>query len=261
MSEVEFSRADAVGLITFSNPPLNLMTFEMFDAFDAAIDEAATSGIRALVLQSDGEHFMAGANVAVFKDVPEAEARWRFSRGLPMLHRLEDLPFPTIAAVQGVCAAAGLELALCCDLIICGRSSRFAQVEILIGTSTLLGGVQRLAERCGAARAREIIYEGSQYDADTFERWNIVNRVVADEDVRSSALELAAKYAAGPTRAYAVGKRLVREYCDVGVRSADRVILDIAAPLFETHDMQHGVRTLLTGGARSVRSAAEFVGA
>jgi enoyl-CoA hydratase/carnithine racemase len=261
MSEVEFSRTGAVGLITFSNPPLNLMTFEMFDAFDAAIDEAATTGIRALVLQSDGEHFMAGANVAMFKDVPEAEARWRFSRGLPMLHRLEDLPFPTIAAVQGVCAAAGLELALCCDLIICGRSSRFAQVEILIGTSTLLGGVQRLAERCGAARAREIIYEGSQYDADTFERWNIVNRVVADADVRSSALELAAKYAAGPTRAYAVGKRLVREYCDVGVRSADRVILDIAAPLFETHDMQHGVRTLLTSGARGVRSATEFVGA
>jgi enoyl-CoA hydratase/carnithine racemase len=261
MSEVEFSRTGTVGLITFSNPPLNLMTFEMFDALDAAIDEAATSGIRALVLQSDGEHFMAGANVTAFKDVPEAEARWRFSRGLPMLHRLEDLPFPTIAAVQGVCAAAGLEIALCCDLIICGRSSRFAQVEILIGTSTLLGGVQRLAERCGAARAREIIYEGSQYDADTFERWNIVNRVVADEDVRSSALELAAKYAAGPTRAYAVGKRLVREYCDVGVRSADRVILDIAAPLFETHDMQHGVRALLTSGARGVRSATEFVGA
>jgi enoyl-CoA hydratase/carnithine racemase len=260
MTAVQFSQDGGVGVITFSEPPLNLMTFEMFDALDRAIDEAATSGIRALVLQSEGGHFMAGANVAAFKDVPELEARWRFSRGLPMLHRLEDLPFPTIAAVQGVCAAAGLEVALCCDLIVCGQSSRFAQVEIMIGTSTLLGGVQRLADRCGAARAREIIYEGSQYDAQTFERWNIVNRVVEDDQVHVVAHQLAGKYANGPTRAYAVGKRLVREYLDVGVRSADRVILDIAAPLFETHDMQHGVRSLLDAGAKNVAQTTTFVG-
>lgn len=260
MTAVEFSQDGGVGVITFSEPPLNLMTFEMFDAFDQALDDAAKSGIRALVVQSEGDHFMAGANVAVFKDVPELEARWRFSRGLPMLHRLEDLPFPTIAAVQGVCAAAGLEVALGCDLIVCGRSSRFAQVEIMIGTSTLLGGVQRLADRCGAARAREIIYEGSQYDAETFERWNIVNRVVEDDQVHLIAHQLAGKYASGPTRAYAVGKRLVREYLDVGVRSADRVILDIAAPLFETEDMQHGVRALLDVGARNVTQATTFVG-
>ena len=81
-----------------------------------------------------------------------------------------------MAAVQGLCLAAGLELALACDLIWAAASARFGQVEASIGTTTLLGGVQRLAERAGPSRAREIIYTADQYDAATFERWNIVNR-------------------------------------------------------------------------------------
>jgi len=69
---------------------------------------------------------------------------------------------------------------LACDLIWAVASARFGQLEATIGTTTLLGGVQRLAERAGSNRAREIIYTAEQYDAATFERWNIVNRVVPD---------------------------------------------------------------------------------
>jgi enoyl-CoA hydratase/carnithine racemase len=96
-----------------------------------------------------------------------------------------------------MCIAAGLELALACDLIWAAASARFSQAGASIGTTTLLGGVQHLAERAGPARAREIIYSADQYDAATFERWNIVNWIVPDEvfeiageDVRGAACEV-----------------------------------------------------------------------
>jgi enoyl-CoA hydratase/carnithine racemase len=134
----------------------------------------------------------------------------------------------------------GLELALSCDLILAAASARFAQAEASIGTATLLGGVQRLAERAGPARAREIIYSADQYDASTFERWNIVNRVVPDETFESEARSFVKRLASGATLAYSVGKRIVRAYLDAGTRTADRVVDDIAPPLFETEECAQG---------------------
>jgi enoyl-CoA hydratase/carnithine racemase len=90
-----------------------------------------------------------------------------------MITDLEELPFPTLAAVQGMCVGGGLELVLACDLIWAAASARFGQLEATIGTTTLLGGVQRLAERAGSNRAREIIYTAEPYDAATFERWTL----------------------------------------------------------------------------------------
>ena len=91
--------------------------------------------------------------------------------------------------MQGACMAAGLELALACDLIWAASSARFGQVEASIGTTTLLGGVQRLAERAGPSRAREIVYTADQYDAATFERWNTLTESFLTKNL-SRRLEL-----------------------------------------------------------------------
>jgi enoyl-CoA hydratase/carnithine racemase len=170
------------------------------------------------------------------------------------------LPCPTLAAVQGLCLAAGLELALACDLIWAGASARFAQAEASIGTTTLLGGVQRLAERAGPSRARDIIYTADQYDAATFERWNIVNRIVPDDALEAEARAFAARLADGPTLAYAAGKRIVRAYLDGGTRAADRVVDEVGPPLFESADMQAGVTALLDHGPRRFRDKVVFGG-
>ena len=96
-----------------------------------------------------------------------------------------------------MCFAAGLELALACGLIIAAEGATFAQVEAKIGAATFLGGVYRLAERCGSARAREIVFGADTYDAATFERWNIINRVIPDGDLREAALAWAQQLAKG----------------------------------------------------------------
>jgi enoyl-CoA hydratase/carnithine racemase len=260
MSSVTFDIEGDLGIVTVDNPPLNLMNRDMIDGFEATINQISQTPLRALLIQAEGPHFMGGADVHIFHGKSAAQARAMFARALPVFARLEELPFPTVAAVQGLCLAAGLELALSADIVVAGESARFAQVERHIGTTTLLGGAQRLAERAGSARAKQIVFDGDQYTAQQFAEWNIINHVVPDAELRERAEDLVRRYAAGPTRAFATGKALVRAYLEGGVRNADRAILESASPLFETDDMRRGVETVLQLGARKLTGNVEFTG-
>jgi len=260
MNKVRFEIAGALGVITLANPPLNLFSMEFIEDLRAAVDEAKRSPLRALLVRAEGKVFSGGADVSVFKGRTSSEARMLFTSQLRLIADLEELPFPTLAAVQGMCIAAGLELVLACDLIFAARSASFGQAEASIGTTTLLGGAQRLAERAGPSRAREIIYTAEQYDAATFERWNIVNRVLPDETFESQTRAFADRLANGPTLAYAAGKRMVRSYLDGGIRAADRTVDEVAPAVFDTEDMRAGVAALLEHGPRAFRDKVVFRG-
>ena len=260
MNKVHFETSGALGLLTLANPPLNLFSMELIEDLRAAVTEAKRTPLRALLVRAEGKIFSGGADVSVFKGKTATEARQLFTSHIRLIADLEELPFPTVAAVQGLCIAAGLELALACDLIWAAESVRFGQAEASIGTTTLLGGVQRLAERAGPSRAREIIYTADQYDAATFERWNIVNRVVRDEEFESQTRSFAERLASGPTLAYAAGKRIVRAYLDNGIRAADKAVDELAPALFDSEDMGAGVAALLEHGPRAFRDKVVFRG-
>lgn len=257
---VHFTQEDALGVLTVDNPPLNLMSDAVIAGFEDAVNAIEQASIRALLIRTEGPHFMAGADVRIFHERSAADARAMLSRALPVFARLEDLPVPTVVAVQGVCLAAGLELALCADIVLAGESARFAQVERHIGTTTLLGGIHRLAERAGSARAKQIVFDGDQYTAQQFADWNIVNHVVPDDELSHRATDLARRYAGGPTQALAAGKAMVRRYLDNGIRDADRSVLDGGARLFETRDMRTGVAKVLGGGSKDVQNNTDFEG-
>jgi enoyl-CoA hydratase/carnithine racemase len=260
MSLVHVEYEDALAVLVVDNPPLNLMSEAVIAGFEEAVTSIEAAPIRALLIRTEGPHFMAGADVRIFHERSAADARAMFSRALPVFARLEDLPVPTVVAVQGLCLAAGLEVMLCADIVVAGESARFAQVERHIGTTTLLGGIHRLAERAGSARAKQIVFDGDQYPARQFADWNIVNHVVPDDQLLESATELARRYAGGPTQAMAAGKALVRRYLDNGIRDADRGVLDSGAPLFETRDMQRGVAKVLSGGSKNIHTNMDFEG-
>jgi enoyl-CoA hydratase/carnithine racemase len=260
MNKVRFETSGSVGVLSLANPPLNLFSEELIEDLRTAVSQAKQLPLRALLVRADGKVFSGGADVVIFKGKTANAARERFTCHLRTIADLEELPFPTIAAVQGACMAAGLELALACDLIWAASSARLGQVEASIGTTTLLGGVQRLAERAGPARAREIIYSADQYDAATFERWNIVNRVVPDENLEPETRAFAQRLAGGATLAYAAGKRIVRAYLEKGIRAADTLVDEIAPELFETADMRAGVEGLLEHGPRQFRNKVIFRG-
>ena len=260
MDKVRFETSGSLGILSLANPPLNLFSGELIEDLRAVVTEVKRAPLRALLVRADGKIFSGGADVSVFKGRTATEARERFTSHLRLIADLEELPFPTVAAVQGLCLAAGLELALACDLIWAAASARFGQAEASIGTTTLLGGVQRLAERAGPSRAREIVYIADQYDAATFERWNIVNRIVPDDAFESQTRAFAERLSNGPTLAYAAGKRIVRAYLEGGIRAADNVVNEVAPPLFESEDMRAGVTGLLEHGPRAFRDKVVFRG-
>lgn len=250
MATVKVESTDGVAVVTMANPPANLFNRELTVALLDALSAAQSDNVRALVLRSDGPLFCGGVDVELFRGASPEDAREFLTEAFELIAAIEDAPFPVIAAVHGLCLAAGLELALACDLIIAAEGTQFAQVEAKIGAATFLGGVYRIARRAGCARANEITFGGDYFDAATFERWNIVNRVVPAQDLDTTAVQWAIKLALGPTAAHAVTKKLVQHSADHGVRDTDRYLLDVATPLFATRDLQHAVNLLLTQGAR-----------
>jgi enoyl-CoA hydratase/carnithine racemase len=248
VSKVRLERHGDVGVVVIDSPPLNLFGEELTRDLLGAFDEAARDLPRALLVRAEGDVFTAGADVHVFDEKTPAEARDFFAELVALVHRLEDLPIPTLASVHGLCLTAGFELSLACDMIWAAESARFGLVEIVVGLTPGMGGTQRVAERAGPARARELVMSGGLYEASTLERWNVLNRVLPDGELAEKSLRFAERLAAGPTLANAATKRMVRAFLEEGVRGADARVGEIAGSLFETEDLQHGVRSFLEQG-------------
>jgi enoyl-CoA hydratase/carnithine racemase len=248
MGHARYETDGDVGEIVLSNPPLNLFDDTLMRDLRAAVDEAAAAAPRALLIRAEGKVFTAGVDVHVFEglDVPAADALT--ASLLELTHTVEDMPFPTLAAVHGLCLTAGLELSLACDLLWATESARFGLVEKVVGITPLMGGTQRMAERAGTARAREFVFSGDLYDSATLHHWGVVNRVLADDAMLDDARAFAKALAAGPTLAHAATKAVVRAQADHGTRGADERTATFTSHLFETDDSREAVQSFLQHG-------------
>jgi enoyl-CoA hydratase len=251
-----FERDGDLGVVVIDDPPLNLFGRELTDAVVACLEQAEREPIRALLVRAEGNVFTGGADVNVFHGLTSEESKGFISSLLEITHRLENLPVPTLACVHGLCLTAGFELSLACDMIWAAESAQFGLVEAVVGLTPGAGGTQRMAERAGPARAREFVMTGGLYDAATLERWNVVNRVVADEELQEKGMRFAERLASGPTVAHRETKRIVRAYLRGGVDEADRVTPEVFSGLFATEDLQGAVRSFLAEGP----GKAEFEG-
>jgi enoyl-CoA hydratase/carnithine racemase len=252
---VRLERDGGVAALVLDDPPLNLFGPHTYEALMACLGEVEDSDARAMVWRAEGEVFTGGADVNVFQRVVEilesgsanAEAAG-FGQLLGAVERIEALPIPTLALVHGLCLTAGLEVSLGCDMIWATESARFGLVEAVVGLTPGAGGTQRMAERAGPARAAEFVMSGGLYDAATLERWNVVNRVVADDELLEKGMRFAHRLADGPTIAHGATKRIIRAFRAGGVEEADRVTPDVFAELFASEDLQNAVDTFLEEG-------------
>jgi enoyl-CoA hydratase len=243
-----FEREGDLGIVVIDDPPLNLFGRELSKAVFDAVGEAEAAGVRALVIRAEGKVFTGGADVHVFDGLEPHQSREFTAQLMELTHRLEDLPIPTIACVHALCLTAGFELSLACDLIWAAESAQFGLVERVVGLTPLMGGTQRVAERAGPARARELVMSGNLYDAATLERWNVVNRVLPDGEVEEKTMRFAERLASGPTLAHGATKQIVRAFLEHGVRGADARTAEIGAPLFGSEDLRGAVRSFLQEG-------------
>jgi enoyl-CoA hydratase/carnithine racemase len=246
---VRYERQGDVGLVVLDDPPLNLFGAELTSDLVVALEEAEGDLPRALVVRAEGRVFTGGVDVQVFAGLSHEQGASLFEDLVKIVHKLETMPIPTIASVHALCLTAGFELALGCDILLAGEAAKFGLVERVVGLTPGMGGTQRVAERAGPARARELVMTGALYDAATLERWNVVNRVFPDDVLADETMKFAEQLAVGPPKAHDATKRMVRAHLDEGgPRGADAHVGDIAASLFATDDLQNAVQTFLEKG-------------
>ncbi len=133
-------------------------------------------------------------------------------------------------------------------MIWAAESAKFGLVEAVVGLTPGAGGTQRMAERAGSARAAEFVMSGGLYEAATLERWNVVNRVLPDDQLLEKGMKFAHRLANGPTIAHGATKRIIRAYRAGGVDRADEVTPSVFAELFDYEDLQNAVDTFLREG-------------
>ncbi len=248
MAKAQFTLDGDVGEIVIADPPLNLFGLELLNDLASAAEKARESTARAILLRAEGDHFSGGANVEIFLGRDEAAARELIAGFMPTVRRFGEIDVPTVAAVHGLCFAAGLEVALTCDMIWAAEDAQLGLVEAVIGATPFGGGTQRLAARAGAGRAAEAVLTARAYPAQTMLEWGVVNRVVPNEDLHEKARAFAERLAAGPTVAHAATKRMIQLTVDAGVEAADAALPEIGATVMASEDLQNGARTLLEKG-------------
>jgi enoyl-CoA hydratase/carnithine racemase len=248
MAQLRYEREGDVGELVLAAPPLNLFGPQTFDDLEAAIAAIQADPPRALIFRAEGDVVSAGVDVHVFDGLGSEGADALTARLMACTHAVEDLPLPTLAVAHGLCLTAALELSLACDLLWAGEAVQFGLVEAVVGITPLMGGTQRMAERAGAARAREFVMTGGLFTAETLHGWGVVNRVLPGEELLGKARRFAAKLAAGPTQAHAATKRIVRAQADHGTRGADERTAELTSHLFDTQDTQNAVHTFLEQG-------------
>ena len=251
---VRLERDGAIASLVLSDPPLNLFGEATFRSLASCMDEVeASDDIRALVWRGEGDVFTGGVDVKVFAQTKPEDADELFAALLRVVNRIEALPCPTLALVHGLCLTAGLEISLGCDMIWAAESAQFGLVERVVGLTPGAGGTQRMAERAGPAKAREFVMTGGLYPASTLEHWNVINRVLPDDELQEKGMAFAQRLADGPTKAHAATKHVIRGWLDGGIEEADRRTPAASGGLFETEDLQNAVKSFLEEGPGKAR--------
>jgi enoyl-CoA hydratase len=234
---VNVDRDDAVAVVTIDRQEaLNALNVEtLTELRDRLRELAEDESTRVVVLTGAGERaFVAGADIKYMGSLDPAEAKGWGALGHEAARLLEEMPKPTISAINGFALGGGCELALGCDLRYASSNARLGQPEIDLGIVPGWGGTQRLARVCGLGVAKELVLTGRPVDAEEALRIGLVNGIT--DPVLDHALEVAGKLAAKSPGALRVAKRLLNLSPGALEREADEF-----GDLFASEDAKEGL--------------------
>lgn len=243
MQTVQVEKDGAVGVVTMCKPPHNLMSMGSLADLATALQAAVDAGSRSILLRSSMRHFCAGADLQViYEERPSAE------KLQSLWSQFEDIQVPVVAAVHGAALGGGLELALMCDMIIAADTATFAMAETTLGLLPLLGGAQRIAQRVGPARAKELAMFGRRHGPQALERWGVINLVTPEQELAAVSLSWVRQLAAGPTVAYRGIKMLVDTAARDGVKAADARQHEANDWMWQSKDRERGLAAFAQTG-------------
>ncbi|GAA2118203.1 enoyl-CoA hydratase/isomerase family protein [Actinomadura napierensis] len=239
-ADVLYEADGHVGIVTLNRPEVHNALRRR--TYDELTDLVRSTTARALVVTGAGGSFCSGDDVRelLTGDGPPPEARLT-----PAAGALLETDVPVIAAVNGPAVGWGMELALMADIRVAARRARFGELFVKRGLCSDVAGIARLAQLVGRERAAELLFTGEIVDAARAERIGLVSRVVDDDDVLTSAVELAARIAANPPLAVAALKRGLRRALDPDWNDLGAWVSTTLGELFTTEDHREGVRSFL----------------
>lgn len=245
MSLVKLSREGAVALVTLDRPPVNALSAELSADLLAAFTECQDPGVRAVVVTGE-PHFAAGADITGFKAAFDAGTDDELANALTdAVWTLEGLEKPTIAAVRGFALGGGLELAMGADFRYLSEGAKVGQPEIMLGIIPGAGGTQRLPRLVGYQAAKEMVYSGRHVTAGEAEELGLADKVVEEDRLLEVAMEDAARWAEGPTRAIAAAKRALNDGWGQPMSRAMEIEAAEFSRAFGTEDAREGVSAFL----------------
>lgn len=246
---VDIDTSTHVATITLNRPDkLNSFTRAMHRELAAALDEVEQASSRALVLTGAGRGFCAGQDLADLDFTPGAMTDLGELIGThfnPLIKRLQALPMPVIAAVNGTAAGAGANLALACDLVLAARSASFIQAFVKIGLVPDSGGTWFLPKRVGMARALGLAMTGDKLSAEKAESWGLVWQVTEDAELAATAAAFAAQLAKQPTRAIVATREALRASATNTLEQQLDLERDLQRDLGNSHDYAEGVQAFI----------------
>ena len=243
---IRLETEDAIAILTIDRPKaLNALNSKTLQELESALNSLPTT-VRALIITGGGDKaFVAGADISEMASISAAQAREFAVLGHRAFNTLEQLPIPTIAAVNGFALGGGCELALACDLIYASEKAKLGLPEVSLGVIPGFGGTQRLTRVVGKMRAKELVFTGERLDAAKAKEIGLVLDVVPADQLLAHCKAVAGKMLKNGPLAISQAKRVIEFGADQDLRAANELERQGFAVLFGSEDQKEGMKAFL----------------
>lgn len=243
MKYILYERREQIGVLTVNRPEaLNALNSSVVSELTRTLDEIAASDLRCLIVTGAGEKaFVAGADIGEMKDLKPEEAAEFSIAGNTVMEKLESMPMPVIAAVNGFALGGGCELALSCDIRIASEKAVFSFPEVSLGILPGYGGIQRLAREVGLAKAKELVFTTNRVKAAEALSLGLVCAVVPPETLMDAALEMAGKIAANAPIGVRAAKVVANASVGLPLSESTRLEVKPFSDCFRTADQKEAM--------------------
>ena len=248
MAFVEVENKGNVSVLTINRPEaMNALNGEVLSALSDALDALDLNTVRCLVITGAGDKaFVAGADISQMRTYTKAEGEAFSKQGNDVFRKLEKLPIPTVAAINGYALGGGCELSMSCDIRLASDTAVFGQPEVGLGITPGFGGTQRMARLVGMGMAKQLIYAAVNIDAAEALRIGLVNAVYPQAELMENALKLAAKISRAAPIAVRQCKKAINEGGEMPIEQAVAHEEKLFSDCFETHDQTEGMGCFLS---------------
>lgn len=243
-----YEKKENIGILTINRPQkMNALTNELMSELKQLLEEIEKDQeLRVLIVTGSGDKaFVAGADIKELVDRDALMGRRVSCERQEIFSRLENLPVPSIAAVNGYALGGGLELALACSIRVCSEKAQFGAPEVKLGIIPGDGGTQRLPRLVGQGRAMEMVLTGDFIDAQEAFRIGLANKIIPHEELMEKTMELAQKIASRPPLAVKYAKEAVNRSQEGSGTAGFALESYLHALSCTTEDKKEGVNAFL----------------